>query len=69
MRRLKLALGGVVIFGAGVAVGGQTPQSTPIIDLPRELPRTGGFAFLPAFGGPALAAAILGRRFLTFRKR
>ena len=29
MRRFSLALGGIVIFGAGVAVGGQTPPSAP----------------------------------------
>jgi hypothetical protein len=65
--------GGVLLELAHVeaGVGGQPAQVVQITppDLPRELPRTGGFAVLPLLGGTGLAAAILGRRMLAIRNR
>jgi hypothetical protein len=65
--------GGILleIAHAEAGVGGQPAQIVQITppELPRELPRTGGFAVLPMLGGTGLAAAILGRRMLSIRNR
>lgn len=61
--------GGILleVAHAEAGVGGKPAQIVEITppDLPRELPRTGGFAILPMLGGTGLAAAILGRRYLS----
>lgn len=49
-------------------VGGVTPQTAteiPKVEIPRELPRTGGTPWLPIVGGGLLVLAVAGRRVLV----